>query len=107
MDAGFAAEPPGTKMLNVVPLGLWACTFLENSLLPRSFIILHARCDNKKWFDIELLEDIGGSKQTFPIWNDKYGKHIKNILTKLGICANQLCHLGQKLGVKVLNLSLE
>jgi hypothetical protein len=61
-------------------------------------------CDNSKWFNIKLLVDVGSGNLTKPIKNDKYGKHIKAILTKIGICANNLCHLGHKLGSKILEL---
>ena len=61
-------------------------------------------CDNSKWFNIKLLADVGSGNLTKPINNDKYGKHIKTILTKIGICANNLCHLGCKLGSKFLEL---
>jgi hypothetical protein len=61
-------------------------------------------CDNSKWFDIKILADVGATDWTQPIKNDKYSKHIKAILTKIGICTDHLCHLGWKLGSKFLEL---
>ena len=60
--------------------------------------------DNSKWFDIKLLANVAGVDMMLLLWNDGYGKHIKAILTHLGIAADDLYHLGRKLGAKILDL---
>ena len=61
-------------------------------------------CTNSKWFDIKLLVDVNGSDHTVPMTSDSYSRHIKDILVKLGLPTDNLCHLGRKLGAKTLEL---
>jgi Centromere DNA-binding protein complex CBF3 subunit, domain 2 len=60
--------------------------------------------DNEKWFDVKLLVDVNSSDKTKEISNDGYSKHIKRTLGKHRIVQEKLCHLGRKLGVKILDL---
>jgi hypothetical protein len=61
-------------------------------------------CDNSKWFNVKFLVDVNGSNPMMPIQNISYSKYMKELLTRLGIPDNDLCHLGRKLGTKFLDL---
>ena len=61
-------------------------------------------CDNSKWFDTKLLVDVNGADHTKEMRNDSYSRHMKKILKKLKIASKSLCHLGRKLGAKILEL---
>jgi hypothetical protein len=60
--------------------------------------------DNSKWFNIKLLVDVTAPDKTIEMRNDSYGRHIKAILKDLRVVSNDLCHLGRKLGTKLLEL---
>ena len=60
--------------------------------------------DNRAWFDIKLLVDINGGDNTTSIKNDSFGKHVKGVLSRLGIACSKLLHLGRNLGSKTLEL---
>jgi hypothetical protein len=59
--------------------------------------------DNSKWFDIKLLVDTHGDL-THEMKNDGYSKHIKRVMQKLQLVCDILCHLGRKMGAKMLEL---
>lgn len=58
--------------------------------------------DNEKWFDIKLLSDVHGCDNTKMMQNDLYSKHLKKLLTLMGLASIDLLLLGRKLGPKVL-----
>jgi Centromere DNA-binding protein complex CBF3 subunit, domain 2 len=63
--------------------------------------------DNRKWFDVKLLVDVGSSDYTKPMKNDSYSKRIKSVLKRLKLAICKLLHLGRNLGAKILELMEE
>jgi Centromere DNA-binding protein complex CBF3 subunit, domain 2 len=60
--------------------------------------------DNSKWFDIKLLADTHAANKSVEMGSDSYGRHIAQVLARLGLPGNKLLHLGRNIGAKILDL---
>jgi len=59
--------------------------------------------DNKTWFDVKLLADVVGDAK-LAMNNDSHSDKLKAVLHHLGLPTGDLCHLGRKLGSKLLDM---
>lgn len=60
--------------------------------------------DNSKWFDIKFLVDSDSNDTRKEMGSDSYGRHISQVLQRLGLPTNKLLHLGRNIGARILNL---
>lgn len=60
--------------------------------------------NNGTWFDIKLLADTHAPDKTKEMGSDSYGRHIGQVLARLGLPANKLLHLGRNIGARILDL---
>lgn len=97
------------KDVRLCPVGACAMYLTARFEVTREFdsFSIDDWMDNSKWFDRKLLVDVCGNDMTVEMKNDGYSKHIKKVLQKLKLISDVLCHLGRKLGTKILELCEE
>ena len=57
-----------------------------------------------KWFDVKVLVDVQSTDFKKELSKDTYGDRIASVLSRLKISCRFLCHLGRKLGARILEL---